>query len=89
LIPQATVEDLKTAFAKAKPKFYLSRQRFTTQPTGQAPRGEPLIADIKPLSAYGVSDGATLIFKDLGPQVNVHAHFHIPLHPAISMVMRA
>ena len=65
---QATVDDLKRAFAKAKPKYYTSRQRFTTQPTGDAPRGVPLTAD-KPLSEYGVADGTTLLFKDLGPQV--------------------
>lgn len=65
---QATVEDLKSAFSKAKPKFYTSRQRFTTQPTADAPRGVALTADAKQLSDYGVADGATLLFKDLGPQ---------------------
>lgn len=66
---QATVEDLKSAFSKANSKFYTSRQRFTTQPTADAPRGVPLTADAKQLSDYGVTDGATLLFKDLGPQI--------------------
>lgn len=65
---QATAEDLKKAFAKAKPKYYPSRQRFTLPPTDAAPRGVPLTAD-KPLSEYGISDGSTVLFKDLGPQV--------------------
>jgi very-long-chain enoyl-CoA reductase len=66
---QATVEDLKRAFAQAKPKYYTSRQRFTTQPSADAPRGVPLTAADKPLSQYGVADGTTLLFKDLGTQV--------------------
>ena len=66
---QATVEDLKAAFAKAKPKYYVSRQRFTIQATVDASGSVPLTADRKPLSEYGVADGATLLFKDLGPQV--------------------
>jgi hypothetical protein len=80
---QATVEDLKAAFAQAKPKYYQSRQRFTIQPTADAPGSVPLTADSKPLSEYGVADGATLLFKDLGPQVWLHAwgpacqHMHI------------
>ena len=70
---QATVEDLKAAFAKAKPKYYVSRQRFTIQSMTDAPGSVPLTADSKQLSEYGVSDGATLLFKDLGPQVWLHA----------------
>ena len=66
---QATVEDLKAAFSNAKPKYYVSRQRFTIQSTADAPGSVPLTADSKQLSEYGVSDGATLLFKDLGPQV--------------------
>lgn len=65
---QATVDDLKTAFAEAKPKYYQSRQRFTTPPTDEAPRGTALAAG-KPLLQFGISDGSTVYFKDLGPQV--------------------
>lgn len=69
---QATVDDLKAAFATAKPKYYVSRQRFTRQPTADASRGEPLTAGGKPLSDYGVTDGTTLLFKDLGTQARPH-----------------
>lgn len=68
LCVQASVDDLKAEFAKVKPKYNESRQRFTTPPTDEAPRGTPLAAG-KPLSEFGITDGSTIFFKDLGPQV--------------------
>jgi len=65
---QASVDDLKAEFAKVKPKYNESRQRFTTPPTDEAPRGTPLAAG-KPLSEFGITDGSTIFFKDLGPQI--------------------
>ena len=65
---QATVDELKAVFAKSSPKHYPSRQRFTTLPTGDAPKGVAL-TDGKLLSDFGITDGVTLVFKDLGTQV--------------------
>ena len=60
---QATVDDLKAAFAAAKPKFYPSRQRFTLplQPGERKPVA--LAAGGKKLSDFGVRDGTELTFN--------------------------
>lgn len=71
---QATVEDLKRAFSELKRKYYPSRQRWTLQPREGQRAGEAL-APRKKLSDYGITDGTTLIFKDLGPQVGYAAVF--------------
>ena len=72
---QATVDDLRAAFAAAKPKYYPSRQRFTLplqpgerKPAALAPGG-------KKLSEFGVRDGSELTFKDLGPQIGYSTVF--------------
>ena len=72
---QATVDDLKAAFAAAKPKFYPSRQRFTLplQPGERKPVA--LAAGGKKLSDFGVRDGTELTFKDLGPQIGYSTVF--------------
>lgn len=49
-------------------KYYPARQRFTLPPKEGEARGIPL-EDGKTLGSYGLSDGSTIIFKDLGPQV--------------------
>lgn len=71
---QATVEDLKAAFELKSRSHYPSRQRFTTQPTNDAPKGVPL-TDGKRLADFGISNGSTLVFKDLGPQVGYSTVF--------------
>ena len=55
----------------AEPKYYPTRQRFTTPPPkdgGPKARGTPLV-DGKSLADYNINDGDTIFFKDLGPQV--------------------
>lgn len=65
---EATLKTLKKAFHETYPKYYADRQRFYHSPstsssseTGKRPASYS-DEDI-------LSDGATLIFKDLGPQV--------------------
>lgn len=65
---QGTVDDLKRAFAKAKPQFYPSRQRFT-YPLKAGEKKATALTDGKKLSDFDVRDGTVLIFKDLGAQV--------------------
>lgn len=65
---QATVDDLKRAFHKAKPQYYPSRQRFTFPLKAGEKKPTALVAG-KKLSDFNVIDGTVLIFKDLGPQV--------------------
>ena len=62
------MDDLKARFAELKPRFYASRQRWTLPPKEGQRSGEAL-ASGKRLSDYGLTDGSTLIFKDLGPQI--------------------
>lgn len=58
-----TVEAFKKDFAKANPKWYPSRQYFTM--------GDERLTDMdRTLESYGVREGSTLVFKDLGPQVS-------------------
>ena len=71
---QGTVDDLKTAFAAAKPKFYPSRQRFTL-PVEPGQKKATALAAGKKLSDYGLADGAVLTFKDLGPQIGYSTVF--------------
>jgi hypothetical protein len=74
LLLQATVDDLKAAFAAAKPKFYPSRQRFTL-PLQPGERKPVALASGKKLSDFGVRDGTELTFKDLGPQIGYSTVF--------------
>jgi len=64
------VSDLQSAFFKAKPKFYPSRQRFTL-PLKLGEKRAIALASGKKLSDYDVKDGSVLVFKDLGPQVEI------------------
>ncbi|KAI8384450.1 3-oxo-5-alpha-steroid 4-dehydrogenase-domain-containing protein [Radiomyces spectabilis] len=57
-----TVHDVCEALHKKFPKYYPARQRLTTQDK------QPLDAD-KTLTHLGIADGATVMFKDLGPQI--------------------
>ena len=70
----AKVSDLKRSFHALKRKLYPSRQRFTTVPAKGAVKGTAL-EDGKLLSEYGLKDGDTIVFKDLGPQVSYKAVF--------------
>ena len=68
-MPQASVEDLKAAISKANAKYYPSRQRLTLPPGPGQRSGDPLLAG-KVLSDYNLTDGSTVIFKDLGTQAS-------------------
>ncbi|KAL3156940.1 hypothetical protein ABBQ38_001199 [Trebouxia sp. C0009 RCD-2024] len=65
---QASVEDLKAAISKANPKYYPSRQRLTLPPEPGQRSGNPLL-DGKTLTEYNLTNGSTVVFKDLGTQV--------------------
>lgn len=66
-LPQASVEDLKAAISKANPKYYPSRQRLTLPPEPGQRSGNPLL-DGKTLTEYNLTNGSTVVFKDLGTQ---------------------
>lgn len=66
-LPQASVEDLKAAIGKANPKYYPSRQRLTLPPEPGQRSGNPLL-DGKKLTEYNLTNGSTVVFKDLGTQ---------------------
>lgn len=66
--------DLKARFADLKPKYYPSRQRWTLA-VKEGQRSGEVLAEGKRLSDYGIDDGATLIFKDLGPQIGYSTVF--------------
>lgn len=68
-MPQASVEDLKTAISKANAKYYPSRQRLTLPPEPGQRSGNPLL-DGKALTDYNLTAGSTVIFKDLGTQAS-------------------
>lgn len=65
---QASVDTLKATISKSHPKLYSSRQRLTLPPQPGQRSGTALV-DGKPLKEYGLSDGSTVFFKDLGTQV--------------------
>ncbi|ORY94242.1 3-oxo-5-alpha-steroid 4-dehydrogenase-domain-containing protein [Syncephalastrum racemosum] len=64
------VSDVQKALAVKFPKFYPDRQRLTTEDK------KPLDAD-KTLADLGLEDGATIQFKDLGPQIGWRTVFLI------------
>ncbi|KDD76353.1 hypothetical protein H632_c257p1 [Helicosporidium sp. ATCC 50920] len=70
----ATVDELKAAIAKARPRLYAARQRLSLPVKEGQKRGEAL-ADGAPLSKYGVQEGSVLFLKDLGPQVGYSTVF--------------
>jgi very-long-chain enoyl-CoA reductase len=68
----ATVQQLKEAIYREKRKLHPSRQRLTYDAKARTgrPTGEPAVLDdTKPLREYGISDGAAVVLKDLGPQL--------------------
>ena len=69
LLLQATVDDLKDAVGRAISKYYPARQRLTLPPQPGQKSGSPLL-DGKLLSEYGLSEGSTVVFKDLGTQAS-------------------
>ena len=71
---QGTVDDLKAAFAAAKPKFYPSRQRFTL-PLAAGQKKATALAAGKKLSDYDIANCSVLTFKDLGPQIGYSTVF--------------
>lgn len=70
-LPQDTIRDLKKKFHATKQAMYPARQRFTLLPKAGDERGQ-VLEDGNTLASYGLKDGSTVLFKDLGPQV-LHA----------------
>ena len=65
---QATVLDLKKRVHAERKKLYVERQRLTLHPKAGEARGQ-VLEDDKKVSEYGLKDGDSILFKDLGPQV--------------------
>lgn len=72
---QATVEDLQQAFAAAKPRYPVNRQRFTLPARDGSTRAGEALNVGKRLIDYGIKDGSVLFFKDLGTQVGYRTVF--------------
>eukprot|EP01025_Chloroclados_australasicus_P047735 TRINITY_DN5384_c0_g1_i2.p1 TRINITY_DN5384_c0_g1~~TRINITY_DN5384_c0_g1_i2.p1 ORF type:complete len:335 (-),score=22.08 TRINITY_DN5384_c0_g1_i2:419-1354(-) len=72
----ATVADLQKAIHKTIKKYYPERQRISLPPTEGNKKGEVLRSSSK-LSEYGITDGAELHFKDLGPQISYQMVFYL------------
>lgn len=70
----ARVSDLKRSLHAVRRGLYPARQRFTTEPKRGEERGI-VLEDGKSLNDYGLRDGDTIVFKDLGPQVSYKAVF--------------
>lgn len=68
---EATVQDLKTAYAKLSKKS-IHRLSFKIGDSKDAIR---LDDDKKSLTSYGIKSGASLNFKDLGPQIGYRLVF--------------
>ena len=71
----ATVLDLKQAFAKMKKKYYVERQEWRLAPAAGQKRGEALRGDKTTLGSLGVKDGSVVYFKDLGTQIGYSTVF--------------
>ena len=65
---QDTVREMKKKFHATKQAMYPARQRFTLLPKAGDERGQ-VLEDGNTLASYGLKDGSTVLFKDLGPQV--------------------
>ncbi|KAF7728234.1 3-oxo-5a-steroid 4- dehydrogenase [Apophysomyces ossiformis] len=65
-----TVLEVQKALARKLPKYYPDRQRLTTEDK------KPLDAD-KTLADYGLGEGTSIYFKDLGPQIGWRTVFLI------------
>lgn len=63
----ATVADLKRGIADSRPELYTARQRLTT--VAEKGKKGTVLEDGKKLAEYGLTNGDTVVFKDLGPQV--------------------
>ncbi|GMK55347.1 hypothetical protein CspeluHIS016_0204030 [Cutaneotrichosporon spelunceum] len=63
-----TIRDVKAGVTNKYPQFYATRQRLGL-PTAAEKKPTPLTDESKTLADYGVTDGAALRLKDLGPQV--------------------
>jgi len=59
----ATIQEIKEAFQKVKPNYYISRQSLRSDP-----RGKSLPSETS-LKSLGFEDNGCLYFKDLGPQI--------------------
>ena len=69
----ADVPTLKAAYAKQTPSMYVDRQRFYLPAVGGA---KPVaLGDRATLAAAGLTDGGTVVLKDLGPQISWKAVF--------------
>eukprot|EP00884_Botryococcus_braunii_P018596 jgi/Botrbrau1/541/Bobra.0010s0016.1 len=73
-VPGDSVDDLRKAFAKAKPAMYIARQRFTL-PLAEGEKKPTVLGSGKKLSDYGLTEGSKVVFKDLGPQVGYSTVF--------------
>uniref|UniRef100_A0A7S0BNR2 3-oxo-5-alpha-steroid 4-dehydrogenase C-terminal domain-containing protein n=2 Tax=Rhodosorus marinus TaxID=101924 RepID=A0A7S0BNR2_9RHOD len=71
---EAKLRDLKDAFHKTNTKYYPDRQRFTLPTTSASEKPLSVLEDI-PLKEQ-LSD-ATVVFKDLGPQISWRSVFVI------------
>ncbi|CAJ0842037.1 10005_t:CDS:2 [Entrophospora sp. SA101] len=75
----ATADQLKELIHKKFKTYYPDRQRLTFS--------QQLLQDKKTLKGYGIKDGDTILFKDLGPQISWRLVFFIEylgpliLHP--------
>ncbi|XP_015597859.1 very-long-chain enoyl-CoA reductase [Cephus cinctus] len=61
--PSSTVGDIKQQLFKLKKAPYVQRQSLRSEPKGKA------LADSKTVQSLGLTNGAKLYYKDLGPQI--------------------
>lgn len=67
-VVQETIFSLKKKLHAERQKLYVERQRLTLHPKAGETRGQ-VLEDDKKVSDYGLKDGDSVLFKDLGPQV--------------------
>ncbi len=70
---QDTVRDLKKKLHALKRSLHPDRQRMTLHPKDGEARGA-VLEDGKRIKDCGLKDGASVIFKDLGPQARRRWH---------------
>ena len=68
MLTQETILGLKKKLHAERKKLYVDRQRLTLHPKAGEARGQ-VLEDDKRVSDYGLKDGDSVLFKDLGPQV--------------------